>query len=114
MDLWPTVENREMSSRTINRVSGHVVLGLSLFAMILAVGATVLAMVGRFDPSSGGDEGTAAHLFQFAIVLLLPAGLVFLVTADWHQPQKVAKLLLVPAVALVLAFSALYYMENLR
>lgn len=103
-----------MTNQTINRVSGHIVLGLSLFSMFLVVGATILTMFGRFNPSPNGDEGTAAHLFQLAIVLLLPAGLTFLVTADWRQPLKMAKRLLLPAVALVVAFSTLYYMEHLR
>lgn len=103
-----------MSDQKINRISGHVVLGLSLFAMLLVVGATVLAMLGRFNPSPDGDEGTAAHLFQLAIVLLLPAGLTFLATSDWRQPWAAAKRLAVPAVALVVAFSTLYYMEHLR
>jgi hypothetical protein len=107
-------ESRIMSSQAINRISGHVILGLSLFAMFLVVGATVLVMLGKFDPSPGGDEGTAAHLFQFAIVLLVPAGLVFLVTADWRRPRAVAKRLVVPTVALIVAFSTLYYMEHLQ
>jgi len=103
-----------MSNETINRVSGHVVLGLSIFTMLLVVGATVLAMLGKFNPSPDGDEGTAAHLFQLAIVLLVPTGLAYLVTADWRQPLKVAKRLVVPALALVVAFSTLYYMEHMR
>ena len=102
-----------MSNETINRVSGRVVLGLSLFALILVGGATVLAMLGRFNPSSEGDEGAAAHLFQLAIVLLVPAGMAFLITADWRDPLKVAKRLMVPAIALVVAFAMLYYMEHL-
>jgi hypothetical protein len=61
-----------------------------------------------------GDEGAAAHLFQLAVVLLLPTGLTFLATADWRQPWKVAKRLAVPAVALVVAFATLFYMENVR
>ena len=103
-----------MSAQDVNRISGHVVLGLSLFAMALVVGATVLAMLGWFSPSPDGDEGTAAHLFQLAIVLLLPTGLTFLATADWRQPRTVAERLFVPAAALVVAFSTLYYMEHLR
>ncbi len=103
-----------MTNQTINRVSGRIVLGLSLFSMVLVVGATILSMLGRFNPSPNGDEGTAAHLFQLAIVLLLPAGLAFLVTADWGQPLKVAKGLTLPAVALVVAFSTLFFMEHLR
>jgi hypothetical protein len=103
-----------MSEEMVNRISGRVVLGLSLFAMFLVVGATALAMLGRFNPSPDGDEGTAAHLFQLAIVLLLPAGLTFLATANWQQPGRIAKRLVMPAVALVVAFSTLYYMEHLR
>lgn len=103
-----------MTNQIINKISGYVISGLSLFSMFLVGGATILTMLGRFNPSPDGDEGTAAHLFQFAIVLLSPAGLVLLVTADWHRPLKVAKRLILPAVALVVAFSTLYYMEHLR
>lgn len=103
-----------MSELSVNRISGYTVLGLSLFSMLLVVGATVLTMLGRFDPSPDGDEGAAAHLFQLAVVLLLPTGLTFLATADWRQPWEVAKRLAVPAVALVVAFATLFYMENVR
>jgi hypothetical protein len=103
-----------MSTQAINRISSRVILGLSLFAMFLVVGATGLVMLGKFDPSPGGDEGTAAHLFQLAIVLLAPVGLAFLVTADWRRPQEVARRLALPAVALIVAFSTLYFMEHLR
>jgi hypothetical protein len=102
-----------MSEQRANRITGHIVLGLSLFAMSLVVGATVLTMQGKFEPSPDGDEGTAAHLFQLAIVLIVPAGLAFLVTADWRQPWTVVKRLALPAVALGVAFSTLYYMEHL-
>lgn len=102
-----------MSEPRVNRISGHAVLGLSVFAMGLVVGATILAMLGRFDPSPDGDEGAAARLFQLAIVLLVPTGLTFLATADWRQPWDVAKRLAVPALALVVAFSTLYYMEHM-
>jgi hypothetical protein len=101
-----------MSEQNVNRISGRVVLGLSLFAMFLVVGATILASLGKLDPSPDGDEGVLAHLFQLAVVLLLPAGLTFLTTADWGQPWKVMKRLAVPAVALVVALSTLYYMEH--
>jgi len=103
-----------MSSPTINRISSCIVLGLSLFAMGLVSSATILTMLGRFNPSTDGDEGTAAYLFQLAIGLLLPTGLVFLVTSDGRQPLKVAGRLMVPAVVLGLALTILYYMEHLR
>lgn len=102
-----------MDEQRVHRISGRVVLGLSLFAMFLVVGATVLTMLGRFSPSPDGDEGTAAHLFQLAIVLLLPTVLTFLATASWRQPRDVVKRLMVPTVVLVVAFSTLHCMEHL-
>lgn len=101
-----------MSEPRINHLSSRIVLGLSLFAMCLVVGATVLTMLGRFNPSPDGDEGTAAHLFQLAVVLIVPAGLTFLATADWQRPWRVVKRLLLPGMALIVAFSTLYYMEH--
>ncbi len=103
-----------MKIQTVNRVSGYAVLGLALFAMFLVVGATALVMLGLINPSPGGDEGAAAHLFQLAILLLLPAGLVFLVTADWNRPLAVVRRLVAPGAAVVVAFTVLYYMEHLR
>lgn len=100
--------------QTMHRISRRVVLGLSLFAMALVVGATALTLLGVLHPSADGDEGTAAHLFQIAVVLLVPSGLAFLATADWRQPLNVARRLAVPAIALVVAFAMLYYMEHLR
>ena len=103
-----------MNTQTVNRVSGYVMFGLALFAMFLVIGATVLVMLGLFDPSPGGDEGAAARLFQLAILLLLPAGLAFLVTADWNRPLAVVKRLVAPGVAVIVAFTVLYYMEHVR
>jgi len=99
-----------MTSETIHRVSGHVVSGLALFALALVVGATVLTLFGGFDPSPGGDEGTAAHLFQIAAALIVPADVAFLVTADRSRPAALARRLAVPAVA----FSLLHVLEHLR
>lgn len=94
----------------INRISSWVVHILSLFAMALVVGATALTKLGKLKPSH--DEGTAAHLFQIAIALLVPAGLVFLLSADWRKPLRVALRLVPPAIALAIAFGTLYYMEH--
>lgn len=101
-----------MNEQGIHRISGRVVLGLSLFAMFLVVGATAFTLLGRLDPSPDGDEGTLAHLFQLAIGLLLPTGLTFLATADWQRPRDVARRLALPAIALVVAFATLYTMEH--
>lgn len=101
-----------MNQQTINRISGGLILGLSLFALCLVGGATILTLLGRFTPAPNGDEGTAAHLFQLAIGLLLPAGLTFVLSADWRRPREIAKRLVVPAIALIVAFAILFYMEH--
>jgi hypothetical protein len=96
----------------INRISSWVVHILSLFAMALVVGATALTKIGKLKLSH--DEGTLAHLFQIAIALLLPAGLVFLLSADWRKPARVALRLVAPAIAVIIAFATLYWMEHPR
>ena len=94
----------------INRISSWVVHILSLFAMALVVGGAALTRLGKFKPPH--DEGTAAHLFQLAVALLVPAGLVFLLSADWRKPARVVLRLVAPAIALAIAFGTLYYMEH--
>ena len=69
-----------MSEHPINRISGKVVVVLSLIAL-LAV------LRGYFQPPQP-DEGSAAHIFQLSIAALLPAILVFLATTDWRRLCK--------------------------
>ena len=95
-----------MREQQINRVSSRVILVLSLTALL-----TVAS--GYFQPPQP-DEGTAAHIFQLAIVALVPMIALFLATADWRQPWRSARPLAFPAAALVLAFGALYYLEHYR
>jgi hypothetical protein len=90
----------------VNRVSGKVVIVLSLTAL--------LAVLSGYAQPPQPDEGTAAHIFQLAIVALVPAILLFLATADWTQPSRSARPLAIPATVLVLAFGALYYLEHYR
>jgi hypothetical protein len=90
----------------INRISGHFILFLSVIALL-----TVLS--GYTQPPQQ-DEGTGAHVFQLSIVALAPAVLLFLATADWSRPLRGVRPLALPAVALVLAFGALYYLEHYR
>jgi len=93
-----------MRGEQLNRVSGKVMLGLSVLAL--------LTVVSGYFQAPQPDEGTAAHIFQLSIVALVPTILLFLATADWKQPLRSARPLMVPAVALVLAFVALYYLEH--
>jgi hypothetical protein len=98
-----------MHGQQINRVSGIVVLVLSVTALL-----TVLSGFTQPPQPPDPDEGTAAHIFQLSIVALVPMILLFLATADWKQPWRSARPLAFPAAALVLAFGVLYYVEHYR
>jgi len=67
-----------MRIQQINRVSGIIVIVLSLIAL--------LAVLSGYSQPPQPDEGTAAHIFQLAIVVLVPITVLFLATADWKQP----------------------------
>ena len=90
----------------INRVSGKVLIILSLIAL--------LAVLSGYTHPIEPDEGSAAHIFQLSIVMLVPIILLFLATADWARPLASVRPLAFPAAALVLAFGALYYLEHYR
>ncbi len=98
-----------MTQQQINRLSSITVIGLSLVALL-----TVMTGYTQPPQHPEPDEGTAAHIFQLAIVALVPALLLFLATADWKQRWQSVRPLTFPAAALVLAFGALYYLEHYR
>lgn len=93
-----------MDTTRIHRASAWTLIGLSVTALL-----TVLS---GFLQAPQPDEGTGAHVFQLAIVALLPIGLVFLGTADWRRPARVARELAAPAVVTALAFAVLFYLEH--
>jgi cell division protein FtsW (lipid II flippase) len=93
-----------MRGEQMNRISGRIIIGLSVLAL--------LTVVSGYFQAPQPDEGTAAHIFQLSIVALVPTILLFLATADWQRPLRSARPLLITAVALVLAFAALYYLEH--
>ncbi len=96
-----------MSAQQISRISSNVVLILSLTALI-----TVLCGYTVPRGTVEGDEGTGAHIFQLSIASIIPAVLVFLISADWKRPRQNALRLAIPMTALIVAFAALYYLEH--
>ena len=98
-----------MNAQRLNRASGKAMIVLSFIALI-----TVLAGYLQPPQPPPPDEGTGAHVFQLSIAALLPAILIFLATADWKQPWRSARPLVIPAVALILAFGGLYCLEHYR
>ena len=95
-----------MSGEQINRISGTVLIVLSLTAL--------LAVLSGYTHPPQPDESAAAHIFQLSVVALVPMFLLFLATADWRKPLRSVRRLTFPAAALVLAFGALYYLEHYR
>jgi len=80
--------------------------------MVVLSLAGLLAVVSGYAQRPQADEGTAAHIFQLAIVALVPMILLFLATANWSRPARNARALVIPAATLVVAFAALFYLEH--
>jgi len=96
-----------MRTQHINRLSATLLIVLSMTALFLVLAA--LAQPPRALPS---DEGTEAHIFQLSIAAHLPMTLIFLATANWARPWRSVLPLTCAALATVLAFAALYYLEH--
>jgi hypothetical protein len=89
-----------------NRLSGWVVMGLSIIALLAVCS-------GYFQPPQT-DEGTAAHIFQLSLAGLAPAIFIFLATLDWRRRWRATRPLLFSRATLVIAFGSLYYLEHFR
>jgi uncharacterized membrane protein YozB (DUF420 family) len=98
-----------MTAQQVNRLSSKVIMVLSVLALL-----TVLSGFTHPAQPPEADEGTAAHIFQLSIVAVALSIVLFLATAEWKQGLRAARPLALPAVALVLAFGVLYYVEHLR
>lgn len=93
----------------INRVSSVGLVLLSLTALVTVVSGLISP-----PPVPQPDEGTQAHIFQLAIVGLLPMTVIVVGTADWRQPWRSARPIALAVVATALAFAGLYYLEHFR
>jgi len=94
-----------MRRERLNGVATAMLTVLSLTALLDVL------LVGYTQPPLR-DEGAGAHTFQLAILGLAPLGLLFLATADWDQPVRIMRRLVLPATMVVLAFASLYYLEH--
>jgi hypothetical protein len=98
-----------MTAHQMNGLSAKVIFVLSLLALL-----TIFSGFIHAPQPPEPDEGAAAHIFQLSIVATALSIAIFLVTADWKQGLRAVRPLAFPAVALVLAFGGLYYLEHLR
>jgi hypothetical protein len=97
----------------VNKVSLIAVFAFSLIAFSTLVVTLSAALLAGHMPQPEPDEGTAAHIFQLSIALLMPSALVFLVTANWARPGHVVRALVLPACAVAFAFGLLYWFEHI-
>src|SRR5579862_1005271 len=109
-DCTATVTRQRLDMETthklrLNRVSTLGLIVLSLTALMMVLPFVLFNLMTGHVPPPQTDEGTDIHIFQFAIVALLPVGLIFLVTADWAQPLRSLRRLALPAAMVLLAFS---------
>ncbi len=89
----------------------HINSASRIAVIVLSLTALLTVLWGYTQPPLP-DEGTGAHIFQLSVVAGALVMLLFLGTADWTQPPHIARRLAIPVAAFVLAFAALYYMEN--
>ena len=91
----------------------HQVNSVCVIALfVLSLTALLDVLILGFSRAPLPDEGTGAHIFQLSILALVPTGALFLGTADWAQPVRVARRLAAPAIVVVLALAALYHLEH--
>ena len=93
-----------MVPTTIHHISSRIMTVLA-FTALTTVGVGYLQ-------SPLPDEGAAAHIFQLSVVMTAVVGVLFVTTADWSRPAQSVRPLIVPAVLLLAAFAALYYLEH--
>ncbi len=96
-----------MRTGRINKISGAVIIGLSLIALFTVLSGFLLPP----EPPET-DEGAAAHIFQLSIAAFVPTFFLFVATADWQRPVRTVRRLVLPISTLAVAFSVLYYMEH--
>ncbi len=93
-----------MNAERLNRFSGRALVALSAIALITV-------FTGYFQAPQT-DEGTGAHIFQLAIVALVPTFVVFASSADWGNLRRTARPLVASAALVAVSFAALYYLEH--
>jgi hypothetical protein len=102
-----------MSIDFINRTSSVAFTVLCVTAFGTVFQAVVRGLIAGHVPPPEADEGTAAHIFQLAVVGAVGVGLILVATTDWRHPWRGIRPILLPGVALVLAVAIVFYFENI-
>jgi hypothetical protein len=92
-----------MQQQRLNRIAGMAPIAMSIIAYLLIL--TVVATQWERDQT---DEGAGAHLFWLLVAGQVPIVLVYLASADWSRFGRIVRTLLFQALALVIAFGAVF------
>ena len=90
----------------LKRPSAFVPIAMSLAALTLVLGTLAVYGIVR-----GGDEGTAAHLFQLLLVAQLPIVALFAITWLPKSPKEALVVLLLQAAAGLAALAPVFLLE---
>jgi hypothetical protein len=85
--------------------------GATILLALIALG-TLLVGLSQPPQPPAADEGTLAHIFQLALGLMLPAGLLYLAAADWSRPFAALRPLVISGVIAAAALVLLYRFEH--
>ena len=102
-----------MTGDGLNRASGAAMVGFALVALVTVLVGAVQVLTGRITMPEP-DEGAGAHIFQLAVLFVLPLGALFVASADWTRPRRSLRLVAATGVFLAVAFVTLYYFEHVR
>ena len=82
--------------------------------MSLAALALVLGYVALFGTTQeqGGDEGTAAHIWQILMAAQIPVVLFFAIKWLPRAPKQALQVLALQAVTYLASLAALFFFEN--
>ena len=77
--------------------------------MSAAAVVVVITQIMIFGIPQGGNEGTAAHLFQILIGLQIPVMAFFAFTELSKNPKQVIKILAIQILAMLTALAPVFY-----
>jgi hypothetical protein len=97
-----------MRAREVNLVSSLWLAVMSVTTALTTLPKLISVFSGDTRPQYSPAEEAVGTIFSLSIMVLVPMIVLFLATADWTQPGRVARRLAVPIAALCFAFGVLY------
>jgi uncharacterized membrane protein len=98
-----------MSPRQINRLSSIGISVVALTAALAVAPSALISFLSRSNWPTREEQADLIGVFLLVMLALVPMIVLFFATANWREPSRIVRRLAFPAVALVFAFSVLYY-----